>query len=204
MNEFDLKAAGWEQNPMHRERSLAIVQAMIQDIPLTHSMSALEFGAGTGIASFLLKDYVKSILMMDSSSEMVKVMQEKITSSQVKNLQTIRFDLEKSDYTGGTFDLIFTHLVLHHIANTEAIFRSFHRLLNPGGYLAIADLYPEDGAFHGSGFNGHHGFETRMLSDKLKQLGMTNISDRLCYTIDKQVSETKTQSFGVFLLIANR
>ena len=56
MNEFDLKAAGWDENPVHINRAAAIVGAMLDQIPVTGSMTALEFGAGTGIASFLLRD----------------------------------------------------------------------------------------------------------------------------------------------------
>jgi hypothetical protein len=54
MNEFDIKAADWEKNPMHWERSDAIVDEIIKRIPLNRNMTALACGAGTGIASFLL------------------------------------------------------------------------------------------------------------------------------------------------------
>jgi 16S rRNA A1518/A1519 N6-dimethyltransferase RsmA/KsgA/DIM1 with predicted DNA glycosylase/AP lyase activity len=49
MNEFDIKAAEWDNNPMHWERSEAIVNEIIKLIPLSNKMTALEYGAGTGI-----------------------------------------------------------------------------------------------------------------------------------------------------------
>jgi len=67
MNEFDIKAAEWDNNPIHWDRSRAIVEDMIKRIPLNKEMTALEYGAGTGIASFLLKDYLKEITLMDNS-----------------------------------------------------------------------------------------------------------------------------------------
>ncbi len=152
INEFDIKAAGWDNNPMHWDRSVAITDLMKKLIPLKKRMIALEYGAGTGIASFLLKDYLKEITLMDSSSEMVRVMNEKIKNTKVKNLKPLNFDLENSDYTRGKFDLIFTQMVLHHVTDIENIIRKFYDLLNPGGYMAIADLYPEDGSFHGEEF----------------------------------------------------
>ena len=73
MNEFDIKAAEWDKNPMHWDRSEAISNQIKKLIPLSKQMTALEYGAGTGITSFLLKDHLKEITLMDNSSEMVRL-----------------------------------------------------------------------------------------------------------------------------------
>ena len=203
-NEFDLKAAGWDNNPMHWDRSVAITNNIKELIPLDRKMNALEYGAGTGTSSFLLKDYLKEITLMDSSSEMVRVMNEKIKTTKVKNLKTLNFDLEHSDYSEGRFDLIFTQMVLHHVSDIDSIIRKFFYLINPGGYLAIADLYPEDGSFHGQDFTGHKGFDTEVLSNQIKRQSFTNINHRKVFVINKKISESETKQFDVFLLIANR
>jgi len=93
MNEFDIKAADWDQNPMHWDRSESITNQIKKLIPLKKHMTALEYGAGTGIASFMLKDYIKEITLMDSSSEMVRAINDKIRTTKVKNLKTLNFDL---------------------------------------------------------------------------------------------------------------
>ena len=204
MNEFDKKAAEWDMNPMHWDRSEAISNQIKELVPLNKQMTALEYGAGTGITSFLLKDYLKEITLMDNSSEMVKVINEKIKTSEVRNLKTLNFDLESMDYKLAKFDLIFTQMVLHHVTDIENLINKFYNLLNPGGQLAIADLYPEDGSFHGEGFTGHKGFDPAMLSGLLLNQGFQNISHRKCYVIGKKISDVETQQFDVFLLIANR
>ena len=203
MNEFDLKAAGWDANPMHWDRSRAIADEISNLIPLSKDWTALEYGAGTGISSFLLKDKLKEITLMDNSAEMVRVMNEKIQSSKVKNLKALNFDLEHNDYNGGKFDLIFTQMVLHHVTDVESILERFSKLLNPGGYLAIADLFEEDGSFHGEGFNGHMGFNIENLSSLLLKNQFSNISHKTCFVIDRKISEGITKKFDVFLLIAN-
>ena len=73
---------------MHWDRSAAIVEEIRKNIPLNRNMTALEYGAGTGIASFLLRGDLKEITLMDNSSEMVRIMKEKIEASGV---QTLRF-----------------------------------------------------------------------------------------------------------------
>jgi tRNA (cmo5U34)-methyltransferase len=204
MNEFDIKAAGWDLNPMHIERAEAIARQILGIIPLRPWMTALEFGAGTGLTSFLIKDQLKEITMMDSSSEMVRIMNEKIEAVQAKNLKATYFDLEKNDWHNGKFDLIISQMVLHHVEDIESIIKKFYLMLNPGGYMAIADLYPEDGSFHGDDFTGHRGFDVEILSNRIRNQGFTDISHRKCFVINKKISDSETKQFEVFLLISTR
>lgn len=204
MNEFDIKASVWDQNPMHVERSTSIGGEMIRRIPLNKTMRALEFGAGTGITSFLLKDHLKEIIMMDSSAEMVRVMNKKILSSEASNLRAIHLDLVHDQYYEGTFDLIFAQMSLHHVDDIEQIIEKFSGLINPGGYIAVADLYPEDGSFHGAGFSGHKGFGIDELSSILAGKGFTDIKAETCFTIHKKYSEEKEKNFDIFLLTARK
>jgi tRNA (cmo5U34)-methyltransferase len=204
MNEFDIKAAKWDQDPTHWDRSVAITDQIKKRIPISKKMIALEYGAGTGIASFLLKDYLKEITLMDNSIEMVRIMKEKIQTTKVKNLKWLNFDLENNDYKAERFDLIFTQMVLHHISDIDDIITKFYNLLNPGGFLAIADLYSEDGSFHGDRFTGHKGFDIEILSNKIRNKGFTSISHQKCFVINKKISNTETKKFDVFLLVAKR
>jgi ubiquinone/menaquinone biosynthesis C-methylase UbiE len=202
MNEFDLKAAEWDNNPIIWDRAEAIANEIKRLIPLNRKMNALEFGAGTGVTSFILKDSLKEITLLDNSSEMVKVMDNKIKTSGVKNLKTLNFNLEKGDLKNVRFDFIFNQMVLHHIADIDNILSKFYKLLNPGGFIAIADLYSEDGSFHGEGFTGHNGFDIEKLSVQIEKYGFMNISHRRCYTINKKISDTITKPFDVFLVTA--
>jgi tRNA (cmo5U34)-methyltransferase len=203
MNEFDIKAAEWDQDPIIWERAKAIANEIKKLIPLKKQMTALEFGAGTGVTSFILKDSLKEITLMDNSSEMVKVMNNKIKSSRVKNLKTLNFNLEMAELKDAKFDFIFNQMVLHHIFDIDDIIAKFYNLLNPGGFLAIADLYSEDGSFHGEGFTGHKGFDIEILSNQIRDQGFINVGHRKCFVINKKISDTETKQFDVFLLVAN-
>ena len=204
MNDFDIKAVEWDKNPANWERSKAVANKIIKLIPLNKEMSALEYGAGTGITSFLLKDYLNEITLMDNSSEMVRVMNEKIKSSKVKNIKTLNFNLETDEYKDGKFDLIFTQMVLHHVHDIKKIISTFHHLLNPKSYLVIADLYEEDGSFHGEDFTGHKGFNIDSLSDILREERFTYLSQETCFVIDRKVSENESKQFEMFIMTAKR
>lgn len=204
MSEFDKKAASWENDPIRRERSAAVAEGIRKIVPVSRQMRALEFGAGTGMTSFLLKDHLGEVVLMDSSIEMLRVADEKIRETGSDNLITLFHDLASAHYTQSRFDLVFSQMVLHHITDTGDIISKFHDLLNPGGYLAIADLYPEDGSFHGEGFTGHKGFNPEELSALLERSGFENSKHLKCYTINKKTAESGILLFELFLLVAQR
>jgi ubiquinone/menaquinone biosynthesis C-methylase UbiE len=204
MNQFDLKASGWDENPMHHARSEAIAKEMLRLLPIKKGMSAMEFGSGTGILSFILKDFFNDIILMDSSREMVNVTNKKIDATGVKNLKTVVFDLEHEFYSGKPLDLIFTQMVLHHVTNIEKLFDNFYKMLNPDGFIAIADLYSEDGSFHDEGFTGHKGFNIEDLTLTLNKCNFQVSAVEQCFVIDRKISEEVTNQYPVFLLIANR
>jgi tRNA (cmo5U34)-methyltransferase len=141
---------------------------------------------------------------MDSSKEMVNVTNKKIDATGAKNLKTIVFDLEHETYSGKPLDLIFTQMVLHHVNDIEKLFGNFYKILNPNGFIAIADLYTEDGSFHDEGFSGHKGFNVEDLTLTLNKCNFRVSSAEQCFTINRKISEKVTNQYPVFLLIANR
>ena len=204
MNEFDLKAAEWDKQQMHRDRAEAVAAEIVRQIPLDETMTAMEFGAGTGLLSFMLKDRLKEITLIDNSEGMVKVLNEKLVSAKADSLKAVKADIEHEDPQLGTFDLIYTLMVLHHVGDVETVIKKFHGLLKPGGYLAIADLYTEDGSFHGDGFHGHRGSDPAILAAMLEKIGFSKIKHNKVYVIDKKITENKNMSFEVFLMTATR
>jgi len=199
MSSFDARAREWDKDKMHMERSIAIAAELEKMIPLNHSMKALEYGAGTGILSFLLKDHFSEITLMDNSQEMIKVCVEKTEYHKTDHIFPIWFDLEHKNFDG-KFDIIFNQMVLHHVNDYDAIINTFYSLLNPEGYLAIADLYPEDGSFHGIDVKVHLGFDPDELAIILKKAGFKNIEHKTCFEVKRESGK----KFPVFLLIAQK
>ncbi|MTK53808.1 class I SAM-dependent methyltransferase [Paludibacter sp.] len=204
MTNFDLAAAGWDGNSIHWERSQAIANDIKTILPIDNDWRVLEYGAGTGILSFMLKDDVKEIVMLDSSEEMVKVMQQKVADSNASNLHPTLFNMEKDDFAGEKVDLIATQMVLHHVAKIEPLLDKFYALLNPGGYIAIADLYTEDGSFHGKGFDGHNGFDPKEMGEMLVAAGFKNPQYKTCFVMSKPVESGEIKAFPVFFLTAQK
>jgi len=201
MTDFNNAARSWDSNNIHAQRSEAIAKNLLARIEIKPEMKALEFGAGTGILSFMLADRFSSITMMDAASEMVAVMQEKVEASPSKNLHTVLFDLTKQRYDVADFDCVFTQMALHHVADTQDILNRFFKLLGKGGYLVVADLFAEDGSFHGAGFDGHNGFDAVELEEMMKKAGFQNVQTETCFTMQKMTPEGM-KDFPIFLMIA--
>jgi tRNA (cmo5U34)-methyltransferase len=204
MSEFDQKAQEWDKNLMHLERTKAVARHLIEKVSIAPDMKAMEFGSGTGLLSFFLKDRFGEITLMDSSMEMLKMAEQKMDAGDHLKLKTLFFDLEKDDYKGDPFDIIYSQMVLHHIKDINAIIGKFYTLLSPGGILAIADLYKEDGSFHDESIDVHHGFEPARLTLILEEQGFNSITFSPCFVIRKQNESGAHKEYPVFLLTARK
>ena len=146
---FDQAATTWEDNPVRIELSRSISDAITRQIPLSGAMQALEFGCGTGLVSMKIAGSVDRIVAVDTSAGMLAVLEQKIRENHIPNIQTRLMDLTDTTFPAERFGLVFSSMAMHHIKDVPHLIATFHRLLNPGGYLAIADLDTEDGGFHG-------------------------------------------------------
>jgi len=200
---FDSKARQWDDNPVFRERGLKIADAIRTAVPLHRQMNALDYGCGTGLLSFPLKDELGAILMADSSGGMLEVVNEKIAALGVSNMATLQLDLLADPAPSERFDLIVTAMTLHHVPDTDHILRIFHDLLKPGGYLCIADLDQEDGSFHGIEVDVHHGFDQADLGRRAVRAGFADLQFQTVFSIAKDHA-AGPRDYPVFLMTARR
>lgn len=91
-------------------------------------------------------------------------------------------------------------MVLHHVGNIPNILQKFYLMLNIGGYLAIADLYTEDGSFHGPGANVYLGFDPKNLKKILLSKGFTDIRYETCFEVKRE----NDKKFPIFLIVARK
>jgi ubiquinone/menaquinone biosynthesis C-methylase UbiE len=204
MIDFDSKARDWDSNPVFQERADKIAAAIRAAIPLNTTMRALDYGCGTGLLSFPLKDALGHIILKDSSAGMLEVLREKIAAQGVGNMTVRQADLSSEPLPEERYDLIYTSMVLHHIPDTAAILATFHALLNRGGHLCVADLDREDGSFHGSEVDVHHGFVRADLARLAEAAGFAEVHFSTVFEIAKETAAGGTRGYPVFLMLARR
>jgi ubiquinone/menaquinone biosynthesis C-methylase UbiE len=199
VSDFDARAATWDEDPRKQVRAVAVADAIRGAVPLTSAWTALEYGTGTGLLSFALQDDLSEITLADSSSGMLAVAERKIRAAGAAHMQTVALDLTNDPPPADRYDLLFSMMTLHHIADTAGILRTFTQLLASGGWLALADLDAEDGSFHGPDIDVHHGFQRDQLVGQMEAAGLSNVSISTCFEINRG-----TGSYPVFLAVGMR
>lgn len=203
MAEFDQKAATWDDNPVRVDRAESIAASLANTIDLSIIKLAMEYGSGTGLLSFALKDQLANVVLMDESQSMVDVAKEKCEAKGANHFNPVKYDLLKQPLPEDKFDLIFILLTLHHIEKTDLILKKFQQLLNPNGYLAIIDLEKEDGSFHEHNNHFHNGFERTDLEEQLEHNGLKPMSYEVCYELERDYDNGK-QKYPLFLLVSQK
>ena len=200
-NEFDEKAKAWDDNPDHAKRAQSIAKAISEEIPLGLSLTAMEYGCGTGLLSFPLRDRFSKITLIDNSKGMLEVLKEKIIRSGATNMEALNIDLLESPESISTkFSVIYNAMVLHHIDDIKKIFSVWYSLLTRPGYLCIADLDSDDGLFHGHGFKGHNGFDRKTLQKIAEGAGFIDVKFKTVCEISRIASDGVSRIFPIFLM----
>lgn len=205
LSRFDAIAAQWDESPMRTEMAKTVADAIADAVPLQPQWRALEYGCGTGLVGLRLLPRLGHLLATDLSPGMLAVLGEKARAAGVEKITTQVLDLTTSPPPAQRFDLIFSSMALHHIPDVAALVRTFHSMLAPGGWVALADLDAEDGSFHSPDVPGvaHHGFDRKTMEGWLRAAGFTEIGMRTAHTIERE-REGEQRRYPIFLATARR
>jgi tRNA (cmo5U34)-methyltransferase len=100
------------------------------------------------------------------------------------------------------FDLIVSSMTMHHVKDAGRTVSILSNLLRPGGRLAIADLYSEDGTFHPDKTGVfHHGFDREHMKALFRKSGLADIRDSTAFTIPRETPDGGIRNFPVFLVV---
>jgi ubiquinone/menaquinone biosynthesis C-methylase UbiE len=204
MTNFDERARDWDSDPKKVERARAVAEAIREAVPLSADMTALEYGCGTGLLSFALQEDLGQITLADTSQGMLDVLSEKIAVSGVTNMHPVRLDLSTDPLPAEKFHITYSLMVLHHVPDARGILGRFYDVLEPNGYLIVADLDKEDGSFHTDGTTDvHKGFERHQLQEWVEEIGFVNVQFSTAYDIKKEI-DGREKVFPVFLMTAQK
>ncbi len=203
MTEFDEKSRTWDSDPEKWARARSVARGIRASVPLNKGMTALEYGCGTGLLSFELQKDLSHVTLADSSPGMLAVLQEKIDSGRIRNMNALRLDLMQDPLPPDRYDLVYTMMTLHHVSDTDKILADFFHLLKNPGFLCVADLDKEDGSFHGSGFSGHNGFDREHLHRRAVRAGFREARFMNVHTLSKG-NEGEKREYSLFLLTAEK
>lgn len=128
-----------------------------------------DLGAGEGTVSQLLAQRALKVIAVDNSERMVEYGAQLAREHGVHNLEYRHGDLEALPIADASVDIAFFSQSLHHAPHPDRAVAEAHRILKPGGRIALLDL------------NRHHFEEARDLYADL-WLGFSEVELRAFLT----------------------
>lgn len=116
--------------------------AAVRELLAGRSGTALDVGAGRGIASYALaKEGLEVTALEPDPSELVGGGAIRaLTVESGLPIRVVEEFSERLPFAEGTFDVVFARAVLHHTRDLQAACREFFRVLKPGGlFIAIRE-----------------------------------------------------------------
>jgi len=202
---FDTEAQNWDQDPEKVKRANLFAKEIIDFIHPDTSMKAIDFGCGTGLLSYALRNSFRSITLIDNSPGMISILEQKIKKNGLDTFQPLCIDPMIEELELEDFDVIFSSMTIHHIHDLHKIMKIFNSNLKMGGYVCIADLITEDGTFHSEhhDFDGHKGFDKDKFIAILEANGFQTEYYKIVFTIEKELNG-ENKKYPLFLLIAKK
>ncbi|KAK5115418.1 hypothetical protein LTR85_009878 [Meristemomyces frigidus] len=208
---FNKEAAAWDARPFVHEASEAAAKAILAkcDALGFTARQVLEIGCGTGILSFLIAPHVERVVAVDAAEGMIEVLKQKLQQPGAPaNITPVAVlledpedptlppaDADKPDGPRQKFDLITSHLVLHHIFDLEAVLRTMLGCLPPGGRVMLTDFEdfgPEARRFHAASKKGgveRHGISAKQMTALMEEVGFKDVQVEPQWTMRKKVEK---------------
>jgi 2-polyprenyl-3-methyl-5-hydroxy-6-metoxy-1,4-benzoquinol methylase len=195
---FEDKAADWDSRPTPLQISEGVFAALTGAVVLSPSVTVMDFGAGTGLICGKLAPHVGRVLAVDISQAMLDQLVKK--PELAGKVEVFCQDILATPL-GRQVDLVVSAMAMHHVADTQALFRALFAHLVPGGRIAVADLDTEPGDFHAPGTEGvyHHGFARAPLVAMLREAGFVDPNVTTACEVSKS-----DRRYSVFLATATR
>jgi ubiquinone/menaquinone biosynthesis C-methylase UbiE len=118
---------------------------------LEPGQKVLEVGCGPGFFTIPAARIVGeegSVCALDVSPLAVERVRQKIEKEGATNVETVLADAAQTGLPDQSFDLVFVFGLAHPVGDVEIILDELHRLLKPGGILAIEGRpWPSNGLF---------------------------------------------------------
>lgn len=101
------------------------------------------------------------------------------------------------------FDLVLSHLVLHHIPELKPLLTTMLGCLKPGGWVCLTDYQdfgPEARKFHPEGKMigvERHGINAQWFAGLMEEVGFENVVVSVAWTMDKEVENEPGEWGGV-------
>src|SRR3954452_8666451 len=101
-----------------------------------------DLGCGTGLVAQAIAPFVRQVIAVDGSSEMLETAAERLGG--LRNVDLRQGELEALPLADESLDAAVMFLVLHYVPDPGRVLEEACRVLRPGGRLLIVDMLPHE------------------------------------------------------------
>ena len=144
---------------------------------LKKTMTLMDLGAGDGYIARFAAKFVKKVLAVDISGEMLKELRKKARLEGVRNIETIESDGLDIPVNDALVDILCANMYLHHITDPELAIQEIYRVVKPGGMVFIADFFEhQDNRLKEKMHDLWLGFDPQVLKNWFEKSGFGDIN----------------------------
>ena len=176
-NVFEQMAKRYDSDE-RKELARIVAEEVKPEVQDSRSKSLIDYGSGTGLVGLALADRVESILLVDSSQQMLEVAQAKISRGGITNAKVLLTDFTQESPELQA-DIVLVSLVLLHVPDTKKILQELYNVLTEDGKLIIIDFDKNEKVTHPK---VHNGFVHEELKQLLSEVGFKDIEIRNFYS----------------------
>jgi malonyl-CoA O-methyltransferase len=177
---FDRASASYDAAAALQERVRNELLERIEELKLA-PLRILDLGAGTGHASRALKRRYPKSLTVAADIAPGMLARARLQSRWLHRFERVRADAYSLPFQAGSFDLVFSSLMLQWCDDLDAVFAEIARVLKPGGVLlfstfgpgTLAELREAWSASDAPGNHVNHFFDPQALGSALMQAGLS-------------------------------
>jgi len=171
---FDRASTSYDAAAALQERVRNELLSRLDDLKQA-PQSILDLGAGTGHATRALKRRYPQALTVAADIASGMLIRAKAQSRWLRRFERVRADAYSLPFRAGSFDLVFSSLMLQWCDDLDAVFAEISRVLKPGGVLlfstfgpgTLAELRDAWGASDAPGNHVNHFFDPHALGSAL-------------------------------------
>ncbi|MFQ5846239.1 MAG: class I SAM-dependent methyltransferase [Candidatus Methylomirabilales bacterium] len=122
------------------------LQWMVSNLDLEPHFAVLDVAAGTGHLGRAIAPYVKQVVALDATPEMLLEGSRQTEQDGITNMVFAQGRAEALPYPTGAFDLVVSRFAIHHFEDPLPPVQEMVRVCRPRGQVVVIDLVaPEDG-----------------------------------------------------------
>ncbi len=141
------------------------------------SLTVGDLGCGTGQLTETIAPYVRRVIAVDSSKDMLDAARQRV--AQARNVDLRQGDLENLPLDASELDAAMLSLVLHYSPSPARALAEVHRVVRKGGRVLTVDMLPHDRQEYQQQM-GHVwlGFSEKQVARLLTNAGFTDVRIR--------------------------